>query len=97
MATGQAAKRDATSEVAIFGRLIKAYKSDLLRELARCILTLGFDDKDQSRMSELAERNQDGRLSCEGKEELENYVKVGHLLARLHSKARRALKARKTP
>jgi hypothetical protein len=96
MATGQAVKGDATSEIAIFGRLIKADKSDLSRELARYILSLGFGDGDQNRMSELAERNQDGRLSSEEKEELENYVKVGHLLALLHSKARRSLRARKT-
>lgn len=96
MATGQAARSDTSSEIAIFGRLIRADESDLSRELAGYILTLGFDERDQGRMSELAERNQDGRLSSEEKEELGNYVKAGHLLALLHSKARRSLKASKT-
>ena len=58
MATGRALKRDATSEIAIFGRLIKADGTDLSRELARYILTLGFDVEDQNRMSELAQKNQ---------------------------------------
>ena len=49
MATGQAVERDTSSEIAIFGRLIRADDSDLSRELARYILTLGFDDEDQKR------------------------------------------------
>ena len=127
MASGQALKRDACSEIAIFGRLTKAdntltrndvrsqpgaagppclghsrpggarnswkeYKSDLSRELARYILTLGFDEEDQNRMSELAHKNQEGSLSSDEKAELENFVKAGHLLALLHSKARKTLK-----
>ena len=42
----------------------------------------------------LAERNQEGALAAEEREELQNYVKAGHLLALLHSKARRSLKAK---
>ena len=95
MASGQALKRDATSKIAIFGRLIKADKTDLSRELARYILTLGFDEEDQNRMSELAQKNQEGSLSSDEKAELENFVKAGHLLALLHSKARKTLKASK--
>jgi hypothetical protein len=95
MATGRALKRDTTSEIAIFGRLIKADKTDLSRELARYILTLGFDDEDQKRMSDLAERNQEGSLSGAEKAELESFVKAGHLLALLHSKARRTLRTKK--
>ncbi len=87
------APRNNTSEIEIFARLIKADQSDLSRELARYILKLGFDEKDQNRMRELAERNQDGRLTSEEREELESYVKAGHLLALLQSKARRSLRA----
>ena len=76
-----------TSELAIFGRLIKTDGGDLPRELARYILTLGFDDEDQARMRELAERNQEGALSGVELEELQNFVKAGHLLALLHAKA----------
>ena len=84
-----------TSEIAIFGRIIRADKGNLSRELARYILTLGFDEIDQARMQELAARNQEGALSSEEQEELLNYVKAGHLLALLHSKARKSLKKRK--
>jgi hypothetical protein len=60
--------------------------------LASYVLTLGFTEEDQARMKDLAERNQDGALSPEEEEELRNYVRAGHLLALLHSKARQALK-----
>ena len=95
MATGQAVGRDTSSELAIFARLIRADDSELSLELARYILTLGFDDEDQQRVTELAERNQEGGLSSEEKAELENFVKAGHMLALLHSKARMALKPNK--
>lgn len=94
MATNRAAK-SRTSELAIFGRLFKADKGDLPRELARYVLTLGFGEEDQARMRDLAERNQEGVLSLQEKEELQNYVKAGHLLALLHSKARKSLKPKK--
>lgn len=94
MPTNQAAK-GRTSELAIFGRLLKADKGDLPRVLARYVLTLGFGEEDQVRMRELAARNQEGALSTEEQEELRNYVKAGHLLALLHSKARKSLKPKK--
>ena len=46
-------------------------------------------------MTELAERNQGGDLSAEEREELDSYVRSGHLLALLHSKARKSLKRRR--
>jgi hypothetical protein len=93
MATGHLSEDDRASEIAIFARLIKADDGDLSHELARYILTLGFDERDQARMRELAESNQEGTLSPMEREELQNYVKAGHMLALLHSKARRSLKA----
>jgi hypothetical protein len=89
MTTTAAASR--TSEIAIFGRLIKSDDGDLSRDLARYILTIGFGEEDQGRMRDLAARNQVGGLSPEEREELHNYVKAGHLLALLHSKARKSL------
>jgi len=79
------------SEVAIFGRLIRADDGNLSRELARYILTVGFEPADQARMQDLAARNQEDALSPEEKEALQSYVKAGHLLALLHSKARKSL------
>jgi hypothetical protein len=95
MATARANRKDKTSEIAIFARLIKADQGDLSRDLARYILTLGFDQEDQARMLELAERNQRGVSSRDEQEELQHYVVVGHMLALLTSKARRSLKGRK--
>jgi hypothetical protein len=43
-------------------------------------------------MHELAVRNQDGRLTVAERNELSNYVNVGHLIALLQSKARKSLK-----
>jgi hypothetical protein len=87
--------RSKTSELAIFGRLIKADKGNLPRELARYVLTLGFGEEDQARMRELAEKNQGGALSTEEQDELRNYIQAGHLLALLHSKARKSLQRKK--
>lgn len=84
-----------TSELAIFSRILNADEESLSRDLARHILTLGFGEEDQARMQELAARNQEGTLSADEKEELQHYVKAGHLLALLQSKARKSLKKRK--
>jgi hypothetical protein len=94
MSVKQAVGNERTSEIAIFARLIKADEGKLSRELARYILTLGFDEEDQARMSNLAARNQEGALAHEEREELLSYVKAGHMLALLQSKARRSLQAR---
>ena len=83
------------SETALFGRLLRARKGKMSPSLARYVLGLGFPAEDQTRMEELAARNQDGDLSSEEQEELQSYVKAGHLLALLHAQARQALKQRK--
>jgi hypothetical protein len=89
------AQPSSTSEIAMFGRLIQAEDGNLDPRLARYLLTLGFPESDQERMSELATRNQQGLLTAEEVEELQNYIRSGHLLALLHSKARKSLKQRR--
>ncbi len=84
-----------TSDIAIFGRLLNNPKEEMSADLARYVLTLGFNAADQARMRELADTNQQGGLSPAEHEELMGYVKAGHLLALLQSKARKALKKRK--
>ena len=84
-----------TSDIGIFARLIKADDGDLSGELARYVLTLGFGEDDQARACATWPRNQEGALSAEEQEELGNYVKAGHLLALLHSKARKSLGRKK--
>ena len=72
MSVKQAIGNEKTSEIAIFARLIKADEGNLTRGLASYLLTLGFDEDDQARMSDLADRNQDGNLASEEQEELLN-------------------------
>jgi hypothetical protein len=84
-----------TSEVALFGRLLSNGRGEMSRALAKYVLTLGFDEADQARMKDLAERNQQGTLSPHEQEELTSFVRAGHLLALLHSKARKALKKKR--
>jgi hypothetical protein len=88
-------KPNSTSEIAMFSRLIQADDGNLDPRLARYVLTLGFPASDQKRMSDLASRNQEGRLSTAESDELHSYVRSGHLLALLHSKARKSLKTRR--
>jgi len=47
-------------------------------------------------MRDLAARNHNGAVSEPEREELFNYVKAGHLLALLHSKARQSLRRKAT-
>jgi hypothetical protein len=91
-ATALRPKKTDTSEAAIFGRLFEGRNGNLSHAVARKILDITFTETDQERMEELAQRNQQGRLTAEEREELTNYVKVGDLLAILHSKARHVLK-----
>lgn len=57
--------------------------------------SLGFDESDQERILELAERNQLGQLSSDEHAELMNYVRAGHLLSALQSKASKQLKKKR--
>jgi hypothetical protein len=81
-----------TSEAAIFARLWETRRGDLSSVLARHILKLGFAPADRARMHDLAVANQEGRLKPEEEEELDNFIRVGDLLALLQSKARNRLR-----
>ncbi len=80
------------TEAAIFARLWDGKTATLTPTLARHMLKLQFDDADTARMHELAEKNREGHLTDAEREELDNYVKVGDLLAILQSKARKHIK-----
>ena len=55
------------------------------------ILALDFTQADHDRMNALAAKAQSGALSKAEDEELDNYLRVGDLLAIMQSKARRTL------
>ena len=82
------------SEAAIFSRVFADGRRSLTPELARHILTLEFGDDDKVRMHELAEKNQEGRISPEELRDLDSYIKVADLLAILQSKARKLLRTK---
>jgi hypothetical protein len=79
---------------AIFGRVFVNGEKAMTPELARHILGLGFNDKNNARMHSLTVKNRENRISQIECEELDSYIKVGDLLAILQSKARKFLKSR---
>lgn len=81
----------ATSEAAIFSRVLEPEKPMLSPDAARSILALDFTQADQERMNALATKARSGTLTKDENEELENYLRVGDLLAIMQSKARRSL------
>jgi hypothetical protein len=85
---------DTPSDLAIFAWIFKNRGSDLSREPARYILTLRFDEEDQRRMANPAERNQEGRLSSDEHVELDSFAKAGELRAFHHLRASTALESR---
>jgi hypothetical protein len=80
------------TEAAIWERVIEPTSTGLSEEAARFIIALGFTDADHQRMEELAVRSNDGALTDDEKDELENYVRVGNALALIQSKARLSLR-----
>ena len=85
-------EKSPSDDVAILGRVLANGKGGLSATMARHLLRLRFSDEDVARMNELAERNQDGKLSPAEYEELGSYVRVGHVLAILQSEARHTLR-----
>jgi hypothetical protein len=79
------------TEAAIWGRLIKPEKNDLAPPAARALLRLNFPASDLDRMNRLAKLARAGEMNDGQRSELDIYLRVGHLLTLMHSKARRAL------
>ncbi len=88
------AARTGDNEVTILARVFDDERGLLPVELARSIIDVEFDERDKSRMHDLADRNQADALTATEKEELHGYAKAGTLLGILKSKARRTLKIR---
>ena len=80
-----------TTEAAIWARVIHP-NGDLTRPVARAILQLEFGADDQQRMHELSQKAQEGALSSEEQFEIDNFERVGTLLAIWKSQARKLLK-----
>jgi hypothetical protein len=80
-----------TTEAAIWTQVIHP-DGELSPQAARAILKLEFSARDRQRMHESAQKAQEGSLNSEEKLEIENFERVGSLLAILKSKARKVLK-----
>ena len=82
----------ATTETAIFERIVLPLRPGFNEEAAQSILAIQFSPEDGQRMQLLADKARVGTLSPEEEQEVENYERVGHYLAILQSKARVALR-----
>jgi uncharacterized protein YnzC (UPF0291/DUF896 family) len=83
---------DSSSDAAILSRLIRPDDDNLPPPAAEAWLAIQFEQADLERMQELAEKNQNARLTPREKKEQENYRRVGFLLDLMHSRVRRSLK-----
>ncbi len=79
------------TEIAILERLIAPDQEDLSPEAARYLIAIDFTVADRERMNLLAAKARAGELTDEEAVEVQNYRQVSHVLALLHSKARRSL------
>ena len=82
----------AISEADIFSRVFEPVENNMSPEVANDILKLDFNPVDRDRMNVLAEKARVGSLRPAEDDELEKYIRVGHLLSILQSKARQSLK-----
>jgi len=81
----------ATTEPRIWRRVLRAENGDLPRQAAEFLLGLDLEESDHVRLAELNAKANDGRLTDAERAELEEYLRVGDLIAILQSKARRSL------
>jgi hypothetical protein len=82
----------ARSPVAIWERVLIPDDDPLSPAEARYFLRLKFCAEDIALMKSLTAKAKQGTLTPEEDEELENYIRVGHLIGILQSRARQILK-----
>lgn len=80
------------SEAAILERIIEPQRHDLSPELARQLLSWKFPHTDVERMNDLSAKAREGTLTPQEDRELDGYIRIGHFLSMVKSKARMALK-----
>ena len=91
MANMSTATLPPTTEAAIWARVIHP-NGKLEPAVARAILKLEFNAEDQVRMHELSQKAQEGELTPEEQFEIDNFERVGNLLAIMKSQSRKLLK-----
>ena len=80
------------SASAIWSRLIEPDHRDLTPDAARAWLRLAFPEEDHKRVDELNKKAQQGTLTQDEGEELDDYIRVSDELAIIKAKARLSLK-----
>jgi hypothetical protein len=65
--------------------LLEPEDGNLSPEAARYLLSFDFPSADRDRMDTLAEKSQAGELLAGERDELEEYVRIGHMLALIQS------------
>lgn len=76
---------------AILNRLIQPDGDELSAAGANFILGLDFAEFDHARLAELSAKAQSGSLTADERDELNEYLRAGDMLAILKLKARRSL------
>jgi hypothetical protein len=77
--------------VPIWSRLLASADGPIPPEMAHFLLGLRFPEVDQARLAVLTAKAQAGTLTPDERAENEEYLRAGHLLALLKSRARLAL------
>ncbi len=85
--------KSASTEAAIFERVIQPDRPNWSKAAAESILGFQFPESDLERMNELAAIARAGTATPEEQTEMENYMRVGRLLELFQSKARLSLQA----
>jgi hypothetical protein len=80
------------TESDILADVIGPDHGDLDPDVAHSLLKWQFTDRAVARMNRLAERNNQGTITVQERQELEKYLRVGSLINILHAKARLSLK-----
>lgn len=78
--------------IAVLDRLIEPSEKTLTPDAARTLLSLKFQQRDERRMNQLAEKARRGTLSAAERTEAEQYNLISHMVALLQAKARGALR-----
>ena len=73
-------------------RMLKPHEGGLSEELSRYILSLHFTDAEKQRYLELADKVDQGPMTPEEQQELENFVELNEFLTLIQSKARLSLR-----
>ena len=81
----------ASTEPAIWARVLERFDEDLCPEAARAFLALKFGREDLDRINALTAKSQAFSLSPAEDREFDNYRNVGHALMVMQAKARKAL------